>query len=112
VSPRRIPIVIDDHLVTNTGEPHPIEIGSISYQTSRGAITVRPEKKRQGWYWYAYHAFQGSLRKSYLGKAESITRERLRGIADTLTQLPGAPDQSPGVQMTFLGATHLTAISR
>lgn len=122
MSPRRIPVVIDDHLVTNTGESHPIEVGSpawfawlrsespssFSYQTSHGAITIRPEKKRQGWYWYAYHAVEGSLRKSYLGKAESITPERLSGIADTLTRQPGVTEQSPGVQLTFLGAPHLT----
>ena len=79
MSPRRIPIVIDGHLVANTNEPLAIEVGSqawfawlcagtpssFSYQTPHGAITIRPEKKRQGWYWYAYHATQGSLRKSY-----------------------------------------------
>jgi DNA-binding SARP family transcriptional activator len=85
---------------------------SFSYQTPHGAITIRPEKKRQGWYWYAYHAAQGSLRKSYLGKAESITAERLRLVAATLTHQPGTPTQSPGVRMAFLGTLHLTRSDR
>ncbi|MGE5333125.1 MAG: ATP-binding cassette domain-containing protein [Nitrososphaerota archaeon] len=124
MSPRRIPIVINGHLVTNTSEPLAIEVGSkawfawlcagkpssFSYQTPHGAITIRPEKKRQGWYWYAYHAANGSLRKSYLGKADAITPERLRLAAVALTRQPGAQnadDLSPGVQMTFLAAPHL-----
>ncbi|HEY1389327.1 MAG TPA: AAA family ATPase [Ktedonobacterales bacterium] len=128
MSPRRIPTVIDDHLVTNTGEAHAIAVGSrgwfawlcqetpssFSYQTPDGAITIRPEKKRQGWYWYAYHATQGSLRKSYLGKADAMTAERLRLVAATLTQQPqtGAPEPSSGVRMTFLGAPRLTRADR
>lgn len=121
MSPRRIPVVIDDHLVTSTNEPFAIEVGSqawfawlcsgtpssFSYQTPHGAITIRPEKKRQGWYWYAYHAVQGSLRKSYLGKADAITAERLHAVATTLTRQPGNPEHAPGVRMTFLGAPHL-----
>lgn len=124
VSPRRIPTDIDDHLVTNAGEAHTIAVGSrgwfawlcqetpssFSYQTPDGAITIRPEKKRQGWYWYAYHAAHGSLRKSYLGKADSITAERLRLVAATLTHQPQpeTPEPSSSVRMTFLGAPHLT----
>ena len=129
MSPRRIPIVIDGHLVANTNEPLAIEVGSkawfawlcagtpssFSYQTPHGAITIRPEKKRQGWYWYAYHAAQGSLRKSYLGKADAITPERLRVVAATLTRQPGAQDHqdvSPGVRMTFLGTPHVMRFGR
>lgn len=117
MSPRRIPIVINNYLVT-TVEPLAIEVGSpawfawlcsgtpssFSYQTPYGAITIRPEKKRQGWYWYAYRAVRGSLRKAYLGKAEAITPERLRAVAATLTCRPGRPTPSPGVSVTFLGA--------
>ncbi len=129
MSPRRIPIVIDGHLVANTNEPLAIEVGSqawfawlcagtpssFSYQTPHGAITIRPEKKRQGWYWYAYHATQGSLRKSYLGKADAITPERLRVVAATLTRQPGAQDHqdvSPGVRMTFLGTLPVMRFGR
>ncbi len=126
MSPRRIPTVIDDHLVTNSGEANAIPVGSrgwfawlcretpssFSYQTTNGAITIRPERKRQGWYWYAYHATQGALRKSYLGKADAMTAERLRLVAATLThqpEAPGTPEPSLGVRLTFLGAGRLTA---
>jgi LuxR family maltose regulon positive regulatory protein len=98
VSPRRIPIVIDGHLLTNAGESRASEVGSqawfawlgdaslcsFSYQTPQGAITVRPEKERQGWYWYAYHATQGALRKAYLDKADAVTPRRLREVAASL----------------------------
>lgn len=92
MSPHRIPTVIDDHRVTTTGEAHAIAVGApgwfawlrhetpspFSYQTPNGAITIRPEKKRQGWRRYAYHATQGSPRTFYPGRADSIPTKRLR----------------------------------
>jgi predicted ATPase/DNA-binding CsgD family transcriptional regulator len=45
---------------------------------------VRRERKRHGWYWYAYSRRGGRLRKSYLGKSERLTLERLNAAAQSL----------------------------
>jgi len=75
---------------------------SFSFKNHLGTFTARRERKRHGWYWYAYHKRDGKLRKAYLGKSEGITLERLNVVAtmlvnqstisdkpETYTSLPG-----------------------
>jgi predicted ATPase/DNA-binding CsgD family transcriptional regulator len=75
---------------------------SFSFKNLLGTFTARRERKRHGWYWYAYHKRDGKLRKAYLGKTEKITLERLNVVAtmlvnqstisdkpETYTSLPG-----------------------
>jgi len=49
-----------------------------------GAFTVRRERKRHSWYWYAYHKHNGKLHKAYLGKSEEMTLQRLNCVATAL----------------------------
>jgi hypothetical protein len=48
-------------------------------ETSKGADTV---------YWYAYRRVEGKLRKSYIGKVEDITLQRLKDVAAALESPP------------------------
>ena len=34
-----------------------LQIRSFSFQNARGAFTARRERKRHGWYWYAYRKY-------------------------------------------------------
>jgi LuxR family transcriptional regulator, maltose regulon positive regulatory protein len=47
-------------------------------------VTLRRERRRAGWYWYAYRGQGGRVRKAYAGKAEELTADRLRALAATL----------------------------
>ena len=40
-------------------------------------LTVRREKRRQQFYWYAYSKIDGKLHNIYLGKQNSLTQARL-----------------------------------
>ncbi len=57
---------------------------SFSFRTPLDTITVRRERQRNGWYWYAYCKRQGKLRKAYLGRTEELTLERLNAVTATL----------------------------
>ncbi|HEY6542046.1 MAG TPA: tetratricopeptide repeat protein [Ktedonobacteraceae bacterium] len=59
-------------------------IQSFSFQSQRGTFTARRERKRHGWYWYAYRKRGGKLYKAYLGRHEDMTLERLNAAAETL----------------------------
>jgi len=129
MAPRRLPTVVDDHLLPlDLASGEPIALGSpawydwladpthpsFSYQTALGSITVRRERKRNGWYWYAYRAHAGRLHKAYLGKAADLTPDRLRSIADTLTEVAVAPSSdvaahqgAPAIRLSFFGAPQL-----
>ena len=63
---------------------------SFYYQNVLGSFTARRERRRNGDYWYAYRRHQGKLYKSYLGRAEELTREHLRDIALALGEKAGA----------------------
>ncbi len=77
------------------------------YNAARGYIegfmTVRKEPRaRGGRYWTAYWRVDGTLRKAYLGRADTVTVARLRAIgAAWLAQVPAATEtidsQSLGV---------------
>ncbi|MGN6562603.1 MAG: hypothetical protein ACTHMU_08075, partial [Thermomicrobiales bacterium] len=85
---RRLPMVVDDQLQpASAGATVPIVVGSpawqvwladpahrsFSYRAATGAITVRREQVRNGWYWYAYRTAGGKTRKVYLGRAAELT---------------------------------------
>jgi IS1 family transposase len=97
----RLPLVYNNHLFLSGEEKDqllPVIVGSVSWYTwlaneqnqsfsfknNLGTFTARRERKRYGWYWYAYHKRNGKLRKAYLGKTEKITLERLNAVATTL----------------------------
>src|ERR1700682_2548936 len=61
------------------------QIHSFSFQNQPGAFTARRERKRHGWYWYAYRKRAGKLHKAYLGKTGDISLERLNAVAGALT---------------------------
>lgn len=106
---RLLPLVSDNKvfLPNETGEQSsPIVVGSdawyswlaaeatesFSFRTSLGAFTARRERKRHGWYWYAYRKRGGKLCKAYLGKAEEVTLERLLAVAEALTSQSDTDD--------------------
>ncbi len=94
----RLPLVSDNHVfgLDSAGEqPFPIVVGtdawytwlidqhvqSFSFKHPLGTFTARRERKRHGWYWYAYRKREGRLRKAYIGKTEKLTIERLNAVA-------------------------------
>jgi predicted ATPase len=60
------------------------QIQSFSFKGHLGTFTARRERKRHGWYWYAYLKRESKLRKAYLGKTEELTLERLNTVASAL----------------------------
>ena len=96
-----LPLVSDDHLLGLDGAGEqlaPVVVGSdawytwladqqiqsFSFRNCLGTFTARRERKRHGWYWYAYRKRAGRLRKAYLGKTEKLTLVRLNAVAATL----------------------------
>jgi LuxR family transcriptional regulator, maltose regulon positive regulatory protein len=64
--------------------------GSFAIRTGAGAVTFRRERKRHGWYWYAFRTCDGELRKIYAGKTEDLAAARLDAIASlTCRDAPG-----------------------
>jgi hypothetical protein len=61
-------------------------IQSFSFRHPLGTFTVRRERKRQSWYWYAYRKCAGRLRKAYLGETEELTLDRLNAAAALIGQ--------------------------
>jgi predicted ATPase/DNA-binding CsgD family transcriptional regulator len=59
-------------------------IQSFSFKNQSGTFTARRERKRHGWYWYAYRRRGGKLYKAYLGKNEEMSLERLNAVAEAL----------------------------
>lgn len=50
-------------------------------------ISVRKEKRRQGYLWYAYRRAHGALHKRYVGKTAALTTDRLDEVAAWLDAL-------------------------
>ncbi len=85
------PLVRVDHLIAiNEPDPTiPIQVGTPSwyewlanldgfkYEGGTGHLTARRELRRGIGYWYAYRRRDGKLTKTYLGKTEELSRERL-----------------------------------
>lgn len=61
-----------------------VETQSFSWQTSKGAVTLRRELKRQRPYWYAYHKRKGKLLKAYLGRSEELSLSKLEAVTSHL----------------------------
>jgi hypothetical protein len=57
-----------------------LPMGHHCYQSLR-PISVRKEKRRRGYLWYAYLRTHGCLHKRYLGKSSALTVARLDEIA-------------------------------
>jgi LuxR family maltose regulon positive regulatory protein len=47
-------------------------------------LTVRKEKRRHGWYWYAYLKSDAKLHNAYVGRSEAVTTTRLDQVLQTL----------------------------
>ncbi len=106
----RLPLVSNNHVygLDRAGDqPFPVVVGtdawytwlidqhiqSFSFKHPLGTFTARRERKRHGWYWYAYSKRAGRLRKAYLGKTEKLTLERLNAVAVLIGQ--GNNDDGP-----------------
>ena len=48
------------------------------------AISVRKEKRRRGFLWYAYRRVNGKLNKRYVGRTNTLTITRLDQVAGEL----------------------------
>ena len=50
-------------------------------------ISLRKEKRRRGFLWYAYRRSYRVLHKRYVGKSEALTRDRLEAVARALNEV-------------------------
>lgn len=111
---KHLPLVSDNRLLRLNGEGDHLasvvvgsdawytwlvdqQIQSFSFKSLLGTFTARRERKRHGWYWYAYLKREGKLRKAYLGKTEELTLERLNAVASALAR-QGKLDDGPRAQ--------------
>lgn len=61
--------------------------GSFFFVNETGSFTARKERrKRGGWYWIAYRSRGGKLAKTYIGRSEDLTLERLREVTALLVE--------------------------
>src|SRR5579859_4351935 len=60
---------------------------SFAFQYASGTFTARRERKGASWYWYAYRKHKGTLHKTYLGKSQEVTLQRLNVAATVLAGL-------------------------
>lgn len=49
-------------------------------------LTVRKEKRRRDWYWYAYLKTATKLHNTYAGRTHTLSAARLDQVAQTLVQ--------------------------
>jgi LuxR family maltose regulon positive regulatory protein len=55
---------------------------TFTFTSPSGSFTARKERRtRGGWYWKAYRTVNGTLRRAYLGKRESLTLDWLERAA-------------------------------
>jgi LuxR family transcriptional regulator, maltose regulon positive regulatory protein len=69
-------------------------------------FTARRERKRDGWYWYAYRTRGGALQKAYLGKSTDLTLDRLQEAVAILARRSAAPTPAAPTP-----AAHVTGIT-
>lgn len=50
-------------------------------------ISLRKEKRRRGYLWYAYRRSYRILHKRYVGKTEALTRDQLEQVARALNEI-------------------------
>src|SRR5690349_16353393 len=60
------------------------------YEHPAGGFTARHERRKAGWYWYAYRKRNGVVHKAYLGRTADLTPERLAKAAIELSDLARA----------------------
>jgi hypothetical protein len=62
------------------------QISAFCYQLPHTAdrFTLRKEKRRQRFYWYAYIKRDCKLHNAYVGKTETMTAARLHRVCQTL----------------------------
>jgi LuxR family maltose regulon positive regulatory protein len=92
------PIVNNGCLYTSDGQRIRLETGAwftwleaaslFSYPTRRPGyrLTVRKEKRRNGFYWFAYLKNQGKLHNKYIGRSAALTVARLDEVAAWLAK--------------------------
>ncbi|GHO89821.1 LuxR C-terminal-related transcriptional regulator [Dictyobacter formicarum] len=113
-----IPRVIDNAVIPPAGtrkdEPT-IQIGSdkwyawlneekncsFAYCCSEGSLTARREHRHGSWYWYAYRTQRGHVCKTYLGKSEELSIDKLHVAARQLTA-----EKAPTVQFQTAHASN------
>ncbi|GCF08447.1 LuxR family transcriptional regulator [Dictyobacter arantiisoli] len=100
---RNIPVVVDTYLWLSdqaSEETRSIAVAShewfrwladeqnksFSFRQDGATMTVRHERQRNGWYWYAYRKPAGRIYKAYLGRPAEITLQRLIEAATMLGQ--------------------------
>ncbi|HET8842709.1 MAG TPA: LuxR C-terminal-related transcriptional regulator [Ktedonobacteraceae bacterium] len=94
------PRVEQETLVLPAGQSAPVEVGSQQWYSwlsdegnssfffvnEAGSFTARKEKRaRGGWYWIAYRSRGGKLAKTYIGRSEDLTFERLCEVTSLLS---------------------------
>ena len=57
------------------------------YARPMAPISVRKEKRRRGYLWYAYRRIGGKLYKRYVGRSADLTLPRLETIAAVLNEI-------------------------
>ena len=57
------------------------------YGPTFAPISLRKEKRRRGFLWYAYRRSYRVLHKRYVGKSETLTRDRLEEVARALNEV-------------------------
>ena len=62
------------------------QISAFCYQPPGASdrFTLRKEKRRQQFYWYAYLKNDRKLHNAYVGKTETLTAARLQQVFETL----------------------------
>lgn len=48
------------------------------------AFTVRKEKRRNDWYWYAYLKYDSKLHNAYVGRSQDLSAHQLEQVTQTL----------------------------
>ncbi|MBA2285250.1 MAG: helix-turn-helix transcriptional regulator [Ktedonobacteraceae bacterium] len=134
---RTVPILRDGMLTyQQQGVAYTVAVGTPAWEhwllnatmfiveLEQGTFTARKERagnRRGGWYWRAYHRCEGTLHRSYIGKAEEITLARLRETAALLAAHSQASvdhvalatsEQSPWHQRRTLASRHIAASVR
>lgn len=49
-------------------------------------LTVRKEKRRLDWYWYAYMKIDSKLHNAYVGRTADLSTQRLNQVAQALSE--------------------------
>ena len=53
-------------------------------QSGHEPMTVRKEKRRHSFYWFAYTKWVGKLHNSYIGRSDTLTQARLEQVVGQL----------------------------